>query len=126
MRVSCCAATQEQHGRRSAAADRLVRHKQTCVSSVRHDRGRVHGGHTAEHLQRGIQMEPTAPATRRKPTDAERHNLVMLDMARPMLLDPCDRAMDSRTGAPERVVTPCCTPTTSTCAHLTGFVGVRP
>ena len=62
------------------------------VQRVRHDRGGEYmvGSLRQFYADRGIEMEPTSPYSPESNGIAERHNLVLLDLALPMLADSAD------------------------------------
>jgi transposase InsO family protein len=62
------------------------------VQKVRHDRGEEYMGGSLRQFfgERGVQMEPTSAHAPEANGIAERHNLRLLDMARPMLADSGD------------------------------------
>jgi hypothetical protein len=62
------------------------------VQKVRHDRGEEYMGGSLKqfYVERGVQMEPTSAYAPEANGIAERHNLRLLDMARPMLADAGD------------------------------------
>ena len=75
------------------------------VQRVRHDNGGeyVVGHLAAFYAERGIQPEPTAPYSPEANGLAERHNLVVLDIALPMLADSGDARHNLQPLGPEHV-----------------------